>query len=196
MTRPRPSAEPRLVFRPLTAERWEDLERLFGENGACEGCWCMFWHQTGTEHRAARGERNRRAFRRMVRSGVEPGLLAYAGAEPVGWVAVQPRSAYSRLAASPTLRPPDALPVWSTPCFYVTRGWRRSGLAARLLAAAAAHARRRGARILEGYPVDADRPLASGSLYHGASSTFARLGFEEVARRAPTRPVMRLRLRR
>lgn len=185
-----------LVFRPATPARWPDVERLFGPGGACGGCWCMFWKQTGAEYRAGKGARNRRAFRRLVASGAVPGLLVYAGREPVGWAAVEPRARYARLARSRTLAPVDEEPVWSVPCFFVARAWRRRGLARRLLAAAADHARRRGARILEGYPVDSRRQLADAWLYHGSASTFARLGFEVVARRARTRPVMRLSLAR
>lgn len=193
MGRPNP-APAKLVFRPATPSRWADLERLFGRNGACAGCWCMFFKQTSAEYRARKGERNRRAFQRIVKSGAVPGLIAYAGREPVGWVAVEPRERYPRLATSRTLARVDDQPVWSVPCFFVARGWRRLGVAGGLLSAAADHARRRRAGILEGYPVDSRKELAAAWLYHGSFSTFARQGFAEVARRARTRPVMRLAL--
>jgi len=186
---------PRITVRPAGPESWPEVERLFGENGACGGCWCRFWKQTNAEYRAGKGNANRRALRRSVKSGEVPGLLASAGGAPVGWVAVEPRAAYARLAVSRNLPAVDDQPVWSAPCFFVARGWRGRGLSARLLEAAAAHARRRGARILEGYPIDSRRLLAGPWLYPGAFSTFARLGFSEVAREARTRPVVRLALR-
>jgi GNAT superfamily N-acetyltransferase len=185
-----------LVFRPATPGRWRDLEALFGPNGACAGCWCMFWKQTNAEFRAGKGARNRRTLRRAVASGEVPGLLAYAGREPVGWVAVEPRARYARLAVSRSLPAVDDQPVWSAPCFFVARAWRGRGVAGQLLAAAAEHVRRRGGRILEGYPIDSDRPMAGAWLYPGAHSTFVRQGFREVARLARTRPVMRLALAR
>jgi len=89
----------------------------------------------------------------------------------------------------------DARPTWSIPCFFVARGWRGQGVARRLLAAAVAQARRRGAPAVEGYPVDSPRPLAGAWLYPGAFSTFVKAGFTEVARRARTRPVVKLELR-
>jgi GNAT superfamily N-acetyltransferase len=194
---PRPEPRPDgLVFRPLTPARWRDLEDLFGPNGACGGCWCMWWKQDRARFREGKGERNRRAFRRVVKSGAVPGLLAYAGGEPVGWVAVEPRSRYPRLARSRTLAAVDAEPVWSAPCFFVARRFRRRGLTGRLLQAAAEHVRRRGGRILEAYPVDSSRKLSGAELYRGAYSTFVRLGFAEVARRSRTRPVVRLGLGR
>lgn len=187
-----------LTFAPATAERWPDVEALFGANGACGGCWCRFWHQTQAEYRAGKGEPNRRALRAQVRAGAEPGLLAYRGSEPVGWAAVAPRSAYERLATSRNLQPPGgpgpAEGVWSVPCFFVRRGHRRQGVAGALIAAAAAHARARGAEVLEAYPVDSSAALGAAFLYTGAFSTFVRLGFVEVARRARTRPVVRLPL--
>ncbi len=188
-------ATPELQFRPLTAARWPDLERLFGPNGACGGCWCMFWRQTRAGYRAGKGERNRRALRALVRSGRVPGVLAYAGGEPVGWCAVEPREAYSALSRSRTLAPVDDRPVWSVPCFFVARTWRGRGVVAALLEAAARHARRRGGRILEAYPVDPRGEMADAWMYTGAASTFRRAGFEEVARRSRTRPIVRRRLR-
>jgi GNAT superfamily N-acetyltransferase len=186
---------PRLTFHPATPGRWPDVERLFGANGACGGCWCRFWKQDNAEYRAGKGAANREALRRSVVAGEVPGLLAYAGDVPVGWAAVEPRTAYRRLAISRNLPPVDDQPVWSVPCFFVARGFRGKGVAAALLEAAAAHARRRGARVLEGYPIDSARPTGAAFLYPGAFSTFVRLGFEEVLRKARTRPVVRLALR-
>src|SRR5512136_1097330 len=131
-----PARRPALTIHPATPVRWRDVEALFGSNGACGGCWCQFWKQSQAEYRAGKGEPNRRAFRRQVAAGVVPGLLAYAGDEPVGWVAVEPRSAYARLAKARNLVAVDAAPVWSAPCFFVKRGWRGRGVAGRLLEAA------------------------------------------------------------
>ena len=30
-----------IAIAPLTPDRWDDFETLFGERGACGGCWCM-----------------------------------------------------------------------------------------------------------------------------------------------------------
>ncbi|HVP68927.1 MAG TPA: GNAT family N-acetyltransferase [Anaeromyxobacteraceae bacterium] len=193
--RVRDRSAPALTFGPLTARRFGDLERLFGPNGACAGCWCMWWKTTRAQYRAGRGEGNRRALARLVRSGAVPGLLAYAGAEPVGWCAVEPRRAYPRLARSRLLAPVDDAEVWSVTCFFVARPFRRQGVTRALLEAAAAHARRRGARTLEGYPVDAAAKVADASVYTGLATAFRAEGFEEVARRSPRRPIVRLALR-
>lgn len=182
---------PRLTFKPLTPSRFADLEALFGPNGACGGCWCMWWRLSRAAYDAGRGERNRRALRRLVAAGQVPGILAYAGKEPVGWCAVEPRPAYPRLARARTLKPVDDAPVWSITCFYVARGWRGKGLTRALALAAVAHARRGGARLVEAYPVDPRGALADAWAYTGLASTFLRAGFREVARRSRTRPIVR-----
>ena len=129
-------------------------------------------------------------MRRQVRAGVVPGIIAYDAEGPVGWCAVEPRSAYPRLARSRTLAPVDEQQVWSVPCFFVARRARHTGLtpAARGRGGPRAPG---GAAILEGYPVDPRGETADAWLYTGLASTFAREGFDEVARRSPTRPVMR-----
>ncbi len=138
---------------------------------------------------------NRRRQERYVKAGHVAGLLAYDGDAPVGWIAIEPREAYPRLARSPTLAPVDDRPVWSITCFFVARSHRGKGLTRALIEAAVRHARSRGGRIVEAYPVDPSGDVANASMYHGAASTFRALGFEEVARRSRTRPIMRLALR-
>lgn len=186
---------PGLRFHPLTPDRLPDLELLFGPRGACAGCWCMWWRTTPAEWEKGKGAGNLDAMRRQVRAGVVPGILAYDDAGPVGWCAVEPRAAYTRLARSRTLAPVDDQPVWAAPCFFVARRARGTGLTFALLGSAVEHARRKGANFLEGYPVDPRGAMADAWLYTGLARTFAREGFTEVARRSPTRPVMRKALR-
>ena len=186
----------RFEFHPLTSDRWRDFETLFGECGACDGCWCMWWKLGNLEFNANRGEANRKAMRAIVRSGTVPGILAYAGGEPVGWCAVEPRVVYPRLARSRVRAPVDDAPVWSVTCFFVAPSWRRRRVTVHLLGAAADHVRRQGGRIVEGYPND---PRSGGSpdawVYTGLVSAFLSAGFKEVARRSASKPIMRRALR-
>jgi GNAT superfamily N-acetyltransferase len=191
-----PPTRPRLTFQPLTPDRFADLERLFGPRGACGGCWCMWWRLSRPEFTAGKGEGNRRALEALVKGGAVPGVLAYAGDEPVGWCAIEPREAYPRFQRSRTLAPVDDAPVWSITCFYVARAWRGKGVTAALVEAAVAHAKRNGARVVEAYPVDPQKRQADAFVYTGLASTFEKAGFNEVARRSPTRPIVRRALRR
>jgi GNAT superfamily N-acetyltransferase len=191
----RSPAAPRVTFAPLTIERWADFERLFGPRGGCAGCWCMYPFTRGREMQQGAGEVNRAKFRRIVATGAEPGILAYVGGEPAGWCAFAPRERYPRLAHSRILEPVDDRPVWSVMCFFVAREHRGHGLSVRLLDAAARHARRRGARVLEGYPVAPSGTLPAAFAWHGTAAAFEAAGFTEVARPSASRRVMRRELR-
>jgi GNAT superfamily N-acetyltransferase len=181
-----------LKFRPLTPERWNDLETLFGERGACGGCWCMWWRLKRSEFEERKGAKNKRAFKKIVESGEVPGLLAYADGKPVAWCAVGPREWYPVLQRSPVLKPVDEKPVWSVTCFFVAKPHRGSGILVQLLKAAVAYAASRGARIIEGYPVEPKKGrLPEAFAWIGLPSTFRKAGFVEVLRRSETRPIMR-----
>jgi GNAT superfamily N-acetyltransferase len=182
-----------LTFRPLTPRRWPDLESLFGERGACGGCWCMWWRLTRTQFAKHKGNQNKAAFKRIVDAGEMPGVLAYAGEQPVGWCAVAPRDSYPSLERSRTLARVDGQAVWSVTCLFVARPFRRRGISVRLLRAAASHAHSRGAATVEGYPVEPRTPaMPDVFAWTGLASAFHQAGFREVLRRSQTRPIMRL----
>jgi GNAT superfamily N-acetyltransferase len=183
---------PSLTFRPLTGANWPDLETLFGPRGASGGCWCMWWRLRRSEYEKKKGAANKRAFRKIVTSGAPTGVLAYAAGRPVAWCAVAPREDYPVLGRSRILQPVDAQPVWSVTCFYVPREHRRSGLTAKLLEAAVKYAHKQGAKIVEGYPQDAQSgDMADAFAWTGLASAFRKAGFKEVARRSAGRPIMR-----
>lgn len=172
------------------------MVQLFGPRGAgC--CWCMWFRLPRSTFTKQRGEGNRRAMASIVRSGEVPGLIAYVDGRPVGWVSVGPRERYPLIERSQTMRPVDDRPAWSIVCLFVDKGFRGRGVTRSLLRAAEAYAREQGATILEAYPVEPARErIAPDAAYHGLASTFFALGYREVARRSPTRPIVRKRFRR
>ncbi len=180
-----------LEIYPLTSERWADFAKLFGRNGACAGCWCMWWRIPRAQWERQRGAGNKRAIHRVVSAGPPPGLLAYVDGEPAGWCALAPREDYPNLARSRISKPVDDQPVWSVTCFFVARPFRRRGLTVNLLKAAARFARQHGAKILEGYPKDSPAAQADAFVYTGLASAFRLAGFAEITRRSPTRPNFR-----
>lgn len=182
---------PKLEYHPVTPERWADLERLFGKHGAGGGCWCMWWRLTRSQFYAGAGEKNKRALKAIVDSGEVPGLLAYANGEPVAWCSLGPRENYGSLERSRTLTRIDERPVWSIVCFFVARPFRGRGLMASFLGAAVEYARKQGARIVEGYPVEPQERLAPVSGYMGVAPAYRKAGFVEVARARAGRPIMR-----
>jgi GNAT superfamily N-acetyltransferase len=196
MTGTRASAKSKIVVHPVTPARWDDLVQLFGPRGACAGCWCMYFRLSRAEFERRQGTSNRRALHRLVSAGREPGLIAYVDGTPAAWIALAPRQEYPLLDHSRILQPVDEKPVWSVVCFFTARAYRGQGLMVKLLREAAAFARRRGAQRLEGYPVDpAGGALPDAFAYHGLASAFRAAGFREIARRSPTRPIMRRELR-
>ncbi len=179
-----------LTIHPLTPDLWPALEDLFGEAGACNGCWCMYW-RIGSEYHKRDREQNRRAFRHIVTQGPPPGLLAFDGERAVGWCQLTPRDDLAWLDRTRALARVDAVPVWSISCFYVRRGHRRQGVMSALITAALRAARRARAPALEAYPVDTARPASSSNVFTGTAAAFRRAGFKTVARLKTTRPIMR-----
>ena len=190
-----------IAVHPVTPERWNDLEALFGPSGAYSGCWCTFLRQTSQDFERncpGGGAANRALLKDIVARGDEPGLLAYRDGRPVGWVAVAPRETYPRLLRSPVHKPIDDAPaVHAVTCFFVAHDERGSGVADRLLQAAIDFAGKRGAKILEAYPNDFGAERKPGAeVWRGTLRQFEKAGFEVVARRRPARPIVRLRLQR
>jgi GNAT superfamily N-acetyltransferase len=177
-----------LTMRALTLDLWPALQDLFGENGACNGCWCMYW-RIGSVYRKQPSGINKAAFRKVVKSGPPPGLIAFDGDLPVGWCQLTPRDALPWLDRSRRLRRVDDVPVWSISCFYIRKGYRKRGVTSALIAAALSAAKKAEAPALEAYPLDGDLTPSTSST--GYASTFSRAGFRIVGRHTPPRPIMR-----
>jgi GNAT superfamily N-acetyltransferase len=181
-----------LVIKPLTRDTWQAFEALFGENGACGGCWCMYWHLKRSDFYAQHGDATHEMMQQRVEQGEIPGLLAFAGEKAIGWVAIEPRSAYQVLARSRTLTPVDELPVWSITCFFIDRHYRKQGLNAWLIKQAVDYAFTQGAPAVESYPSLLQGGKTSNTFYYtGKTTTFEKLGFKEVARPSKSRAIMR-----
>jgi len=196
MLMPKKQSESRLEFRPATPARWKDLVALFGERGACGGCWCMYWRLTRPAYEKSKGNGNKRAFKKLVDSGIRPGLLAYVNGQPAGWCSFGPREDFQVLERSRILERVDQQPVWSIVCFFVAKPFRRKGLTVELLKAAVKHAAGRGANIVEGYANDPSKGISPDVfVYTGLVSAFRKAGFVEVLRRSKNRPIMRYKIK-
>lgn len=181
----------RIRFEPVTAGHWSQLEDLFGEKGACGGCWCMHWRLKASDYNAGKGAGNKRRLRNLTRK-FPPGILALSGKEAVGWISMGPREDFPRLSGSRILKPLDDSPTWSIVCLFIRKDHRRQGLSTALINAAAQFARKSGAERIEAYPVDQPAGLPDVFAFTGTLSGYLKAGFREVARRSPTRPIVRL----
>lgn len=180
-----------LKFHPLTLDKWNDLEQLFGENGVCGGCWCMWWRLTRKKFTEQLGNTNKRAFKKIVKSGEIPGIIAYSKGKPVGWISIAPREQFPALERSQTLKRIDDKPVWSIVCFFIDKPFRKKGITRLLIENALDYAKENGANIVEGYPVEPFKKMSDASAYTGTKSTFIKEGFIEVTRRPSKRTIMR-----
>jgi GNAT superfamily N-acetyltransferase len=163
-----------------TAERWEDIRVLFAGHGE-RGCWCQYWRQSSSDYRGGGPGSGELNLKRQVYEGPCPGLIAYIGGEPVGWLGFWPRDRLQRLVRSRTIPQVDDLPVWSIVCFLIRVGYRRKGVARALLQGAIEFARSNGIAVLEAYPIDSQgERIDVAFAYVGFTHMFESVGFQRV----------------
>src|SRR5262245_28825441 len=147
----------------------------------------MFWRlDEGERFDDVKGEAAKRRQRALVMGERSLGVLAYVDGDPVGWAAFGPRRDFAKLDRAPSLACDDADRVWSVPCFFVKAGFRGRGVARALLGGAVAAMRRRGAKLIEGYPLraqDPAKPIPAAFAYTGTLPLFEKAGFRAVALR-------------
>ncbi len=182
----------KIKFYLLDKSRWKDFEKLFGQRGACGGCWCMSWRLSSSEFQKNKGDKNKKLIKKIVEKEGAPGILAYYENEPIGWCAVAPREKFIRLNNSKVLAKIDDKPVWSVTCFFIHKDYRRIGLSTELLKAAIKFCKKRKAKILEAYPAEPySSNMPAAFAWTGIPSAFVKAGFKVAERRSPKRPIMR-----
>jgi len=192
---------PDLRTTAATPDRWDDVVTVFGKQGDASRCWCQWFAVDRPDLSKATAPQSRERLEHRVRQADQPppGVLAFQGDVPVGWLRVGvlqelPRLVDSR-TAGPTLRAQSD--AWMVSCFVVRVGYRRHGVSGALLRGAIELARQYGVPALLGHPLDVTaltRRPDSADLYMGTLSVFTRAGFTEIARTSPVRAVVRLDL--
>ena len=179
----------RLEFHEVTPDRWPDFERLFEARGGPKNCWCMVFRSASGDSTTSAVRKS--AMRQRIAAGTPIGILGYLDGEPVAWCSVAPKSTFAHLG---TIEGDEADPdtLWSITCFFVPQQYRGLGVTARLIKAAVAHAKARGARIVEAYPVD---PASPSYRFMGFVPAFKRARFREVGRLGTRRHVYRRHVR-
>lgn len=194
---------PPLRVVPANEASWEDLQAVLGTRGNGARCQCQRYKLKPREA-FAKFPVEERALRLRTQtdcgypeSGSTSGLVAYLDDQPVGWCAVEPRSAYgglvrnNRVPWQGRIEDKEDDTVWALTCLFTRAGFRRRGVSRALARAAVDFARERGARALEGYPMTTTRAIDE-ELHVGTESVFADAGFSEVSRPTPRRAVMRI----
>lgn len=189
---------------PANQASREDLEAVFGTRGTPATCQCQWFKISRADWPSVPVEELRTRLRDQTNcdhpaARTTSGLIAYLDEEPVGWCAVEPRTAYLRLFRSRvpwTGRNEDKADdgVWAVTCFVTRAGYRKRGVSRALARATVDFARDRGARAVEGYPLinEPGKEFIWGELYVGSRSIFVDAGYREVSRPTVRRAVMRI----
>jgi GNAT superfamily N-acetyltransferase len=188
---------------PANEASWEDLQTVFGTRGQASRCQCQRYKLRRRESfRSSPAEERAHRLRQQTdcghpESGTTSGLVAYLNGEPVGWCAVEPRTAYEGLVRNNRVpwegRTEDKTDdsVWAVTCLFTRAGFRKRGISRALARAAVDFARERGARAIEGYPMTTKNAILE-ELHVGTEGVFANAGFKEVSRPTLRRVVMRV----
>ena len=199
-----PLAPARLTIVPADEASWDDLVAVFGTADYPARCQCQRYKMAGGSGRDTTQEQRAAMLREQTRCGdpgatTTRGLVAYLGDEPVGWAAVEPRTAYPRLRTSRVAwhgrnEDKDDDRVWAVTCLVVRKGYRKRGITYALAAATVGFASERGARALEAYPMDTPpgKEITWGEMHVGSRQAFADAGFTDVSHPSPRRAVMRI----
>lgn len=199
-----PITPAQLSIIPANQASWADLQAVFGTADYPGMCYCQHYKTRDCHWSSLSGEERHRRLREQTRcdnprARTTSGLVAYLGQEPVGWVAVEPRTAYPRLPKVRTVwsgRQEDKTDdgVWAVTCFVTRKGYRKRGITYALAAATVGFARDQGARALEAYPMitSPGKEITWGELHVGSRQVFADAGFTEVSHPSPRRVVMRI----
>ena len=188
---------------PATADRWDDVQTVFGLRGGAHHCQCQrirlgdrAWWYLSVEERGHHLREQLDARPDVPTSGA---LVAYVDGEPAGWVAVAPRTEFVRYRGSQVPwagrhEDKDDDGVWAVTCFVVRKGYRGRGLTYLLARATIDVAREHGARALEAYPMvtQPGKEITWGEVHVGARQVFEDAGFEEVSHPTARRVVMRI----
>jgi GNAT superfamily N-acetyltransferase len=183
----------RLTVEPLAKKNWEKFERLFGSRGACGNCWCMYYRLKKQDFtRGKENQGNKKAMKRLVWDGRPAGVLGLRGGEPVAWCAFAPREDFQKIENSRVHKRIDGAPVWSIPCFFVGKEFRKQGISVAMLKALIQYAKKKKIRIIEAYPViPTQEKLPDAFAWTGLYKSFARAGFKIVDRTSKNRPMVR-----
>ena len=191
---------------PASEVSWDDIQTVFGQRGDAHRCQCQRYKLRPRESWASVGSEEL-GWRLHTQTNpgtpaapATTGLVAFLDDEPVGWCAVEPRTAYGSLLRKTRVpwdgREEDKADdsVWSVTCFVTRVGFRRRGVSHALSRAAVGFARARGARALEGYPMTLEpgQGCLPSELHVGARSAFLAAGFRQVTQPTSRRVVMRI----
>jgi GNAT superfamily N-acetyltransferase len=182
-----------LTFEPLTKKNWNQFVELFGAKGACGNCWCMYYRLPKAVFDEGKiNDGNKDAMKALVWGDQPVGLLAFYENKAIAWCAFAPREDFEKLKRSRVHKPIDDGKVWSVPCTFIHKDFRRQGVSVQLLTGLATYAKQEGIHIIEAYPTIPTKPLPDSFAWIGLYKSFERAGFKTVDTTSKHRPMVRL----
>jgi len=182
-----------LTFEPLSKENWGKFVQLFGEKGACGSCWCMYYRLKKQDYQEGKqDEGNKNAMKELVWDDQPTGILGFYEGQPIAWCAFAPRENYLKLEKSRVHKRIDDLPVWSIPCFFIDKQFRKQGVSVELLKGVISYAMKEGIKVIEAYPtIPTTVKLPDSFAWIGLYKSFERAGFKIVDQTSSNRPMVR-----
>ena len=182
-----------LTFEPLTKKNWGQFVQLFGNKGACGNCWCMYYRLNKSEFKEGKVEDgNKNAMKELVWENKPAGILGFYDEQAIAWCAFAPREDFIKLEKSRVHKRIDDKMVWSIPCFFIEKSFRRLGVSVALLKGVLEYARENGIEIIEAYPtIPTQKVLPDSFAWIGLYTSFERAGFEIADRTSKNRPMVR-----
>jgi GNAT superfamily N-acetyltransferase len=192
-TQPPENISAHLTYEPLSKENWDKFVELFGSRGACGNCWCMTFRLKNADYQAGKiNDGNKKRMKKLVWSGKPTGILAFHNDKAIAWIAFSPREDFIKIENSRVHKRIDDKPVWSVPCFFIDKKYRKKGLSEVILKAVIQYAKKKKIKILEAYPtVPTKGLLPDAFVWTGLFKTFEQAGFEVADRKSQNHPMMR-----
>jgi GNAT superfamily N-acetyltransferase len=188
---------------PANEVACSDLQTIFGSRGLGSRCQCQRYKlRRGESFAGFPVEERVHRLREQTDCGhpgssTTSGVVAFLDGEPVGWCAVEPRTAFEGLIRNQRVpwagrsEDKDDASVWAVTCIFVRAGYRRRGISRALARGGVDFARLSGARALEAYPMTTTNAIDE-ELHVGTVGIFAEAGLAEIGRPTLRRAVMRI----
>ena len=182
-----------LTVETLSKKNWGKFIELFGVKGACGNCWCMYYRLSKSDFQEGKiDEGNKNAMKELVWNNQPAGLMALYEGRAIAWCAFAPRENFSKLGRSRVHKRIDDKPVWSIPCFFIHKDFRRQGVSVQLLKGVINFAKQNRIKIVEAYPTIPTKDILPDTFaWIGLYKSFERAGFEIVDRTSKNRPMVR-----
>ena len=182
-----------LTFEALNLKTWPQLQALFGQKGACGGCWCMTPRLPSSAYNQNKGEGNKKKLHELIKSGEPLGVIAFHGQQPVAWCSISPKTRLMQMRNSRLMKLTSDEQCWSIVCLFIAKNYRRRGVSGAVIRAAANYAFSAGAKIVEAYPlINRTEDIPDAFAWNGIWKSYEKVGFRLIKQVSETRAIVQL----